>query len=418
MNDNIWNFAGSVTPAAFEARYGWDPTNSFFAPNGSVGAVTQVAYKSEPLTRSVPSVADGGILHPMILGGSFPAVTTLAVATDTGTMPATNFPWAIRSGNLTYIGEIPFAYVNETDRVIALDDLLFDALAPGTVPRHRAMVRLEDINPTDDPEEVGSVAMYLYAAKIPYGFNVIPLYNDPLGTNNHGVPMTQSWTQSPRMLAVLKWMLSHGGTMIDEGYTHQYGSVRNPYSGVSGDDAEFFRAHVDSANYVIWDGPTAEDSTTWAQSRVTSAVAAFKAAGLPLPSIWVTPHYYATDVDYRVFSRTFAARYERTIYYSGLLSGNTVNHAQYIGQFFPYVVQDVYGTKVLPENLGDYEPISMNNNPIRLPADIVREATLNLAVRDGFASFFYDASNGLNPLNQTINGIKQAGYTFVSPSSL
>jgi len=28
----------------------------------------------------------------------------------------TMFPWAVRSGNLTYIGEIPFAYMSEGDR--------------------------------------------------------------------------------------------------------------------------------------------------------------------------------------------------------------------------------------------------------------------------------------------------------------
>ena len=99
MNDNIWNFANYVGPAAFESEYGWDPTNSFFAPNGSVGNVTQVTYKSRVLTRTIPSGADGGVLHPLILGAPFPPVTTLAVATDTSNTPST-FPWAIRSGNL------------------------------------------------------------------------------------------------------------------------------------------------------------------------------------------------------------------------------------------------------------------------------------------------------------------------------
>jgi len=41
----------------------------------------------------------------------------------------TTFPWAVRSGNVTYIGEIPFAYMTEGDRYLIFCDLLFDALA-------------------------------------------------------------------------------------------------------------------------------------------------------------------------------------------------------------------------------------------------------------------------------------------------
>ena len=63
----------------------------------------------------------------------------------------TTFPWAVRSRNLTYVGEIPFPYTSETDRVLVFADLLFDLLAPGTPERHRALVRLEDIDPTSDP---------------------------------------------------------------------------------------------------------------------------------------------------------------------------------------------------------------------------------------------------------------------------
>ncbi|MGH1556018.1 hypothetical protein ACRAWF_42105 [Streptomyces sp. L7] len=65
--------------------------------------------------------------------------------------------------------------------------------------------------------------------------------------------------------------------------------MANPYNGVTGDDFEFYRSHIDSANNVVYDGPVAEDSTLWAQTRVTSALAAFTAAGLPKPTLWTTP---------------------------------------------------------------------------------------------------------------------------------
>jgi uncharacterized protein YdaL len=415
MNDNIWNLAHKIGIPAFENRYGWDPTTSYFGP---VGTVTQVDYKSQPLTRTVPAVADGGVLRPNIVAGSgLPAVTTLAQADDTSTSPATQFPWAIRSANLTYLGEIPFAYVSESDRVIAFEDLLFDALAPATPARHQALLRLEDISPNSDPADLMNVAHYLDQQHIPYGFEVIPVYTDPNGTYNNGTPETRTLLQAPAVVSALRYMLSHGGTIIQHGYTHQYKNVNDPYDGVTGDDFEFFLSHIDSANNVVLDGPVPEDSTVWATGRVVAGKAAFPLALLPIPSLWTTPHYAASAADYGVFKANYTARYERSLYYAGLLSGQPIDTQRYIGQFFPYPVHDVYGASVIPENLGNYEPEPANNRPPRLPADLINSAKLNLAVRDGFASFFYHPYYPLAPLQQTITGIKNLGYTFVSPMS-
>lgn len=408
MNDNIWNLAAKAGAQNFIAKYGWDPTTSYF----SAGGVNAVTYRGKQLTRIVPAAADGGILQPTITSPS--TVTTVATATS----PTMSFPWAVRSGNLTYLGEIPYAYISETDRIIAFEDMLYDALAPAAAVRHRAMLRLEDISPASNPNELMAVAQYLKSQNIPYGFNVIPQYKDPLGYYNDGTPQSISLLQAPQVVNAIRYMLNNGGTIIDEGYTHQYSNVKNPYTGVTGDDFEFFRSHIDASNNVVLDGPVAEDSMSWATSRLISAKEGFLLAPLlPEPSIWVTPHYAASAIDYQAIAQNFPTRYERSLYYSGLLSGQPINSASYIGQFFPYPIHDLYGSAVLPENLGDYEPVPLNNHPVRLPADIIHEADLNLAVRDGFASFFYDPSYGTGPLQQTVSGIKGLGYTFTSPAT-
>jgi len=247
---------------------------------------------------------------------------------------------------------------------------------------------------------------------------VSPYYTDPNGTYNNGVPQTITLAQAPAVVKALKYMVAHGGTIIDHGYTHQHGTSADPYNGTTADDFEFFMSHIDPNNSVVLDGIVPEDSDSWAQARVTSALALFKQVGLPQPALWETPHYAASDTDYRVVARTFTARYEASLYFPGTLSGAPVDHSRWIGQFFPYVVHDVYGTTVLPENVGNYEPVPLNNNPVRLPADMINTAKLNLAVRDGFASFFYHPSYGVAPLRQTVNGIRAAGYTFVSPGGV
>jgi uncharacterized protein YdaL len=262
------------------------------------------------------------------------------------------------------------------------------------------------------------MADYLYAQKIPYGINVIPVYKDPKGTYNNGTAQTITLVQRPQVVSALKYMLARGAVLMDHGYTHQYGNIANPYNGVTGDDFEFYRAHVDSADSVVYDGPVAEDSALWAQARVTSALTQFTLAGLPKPALWTTPHYAASAADYKAISSNFSARLERSLYFSGTLGGSSAGPNAFIGQFFPYVVKDVYGTKVLPENIGNYEPDAYNNHPARLPADLIASAKANLAVRDGFASFFYHPYYPTQPLKDTVDGIKALGYTFVSPTSL
>jgi len=81
-------------------------------------------------------------------------------------------------------------------------------------------------------------------------------------------------------------------------------------------------------------------------------------------------------------------------------------------------VNDVYGTKVLPENLGNYEPELYNNNPPRSAADLVANAAANQVVTQAVASFFFHPDYPLSELAATVAGIKGLGYTFVPASSL
>jgi uncharacterized protein YdaL len=432
LGDNIWDYANAIGPAAFEAKYGWDALNSFFTPNA-----TSVSYKGQSLTRTFPAGTDAGVVAAAICttncAATGPAVTIVANAL---TSTSTSFPWAVRSGNLTYIGEVPFAFVSESDRIVALHDLMFDALAPTTATRHRALVRLEDIDAGDDPNDLINAANYLFSQGVPFSMAVIPQYVDPHGVDSGtNVPTYQSLAQAPAaFLAAIKYALTKGGTLVDHGYTHQYSvgggptgargayvpgtAANNPYDGISADDAEFFLASVNASNTVVWNGPIPGDSTAWAQTRVNAALAEFTAVGLPAPAMWDTPHYFATDRDYAAIATKIGARYERSLYFTGTLRGQAVNYANLMGQFFPYKVKDIYGTTVIPEDLGDYEPLAENNNPPRLEAQLIANAKANLAVRDGVASFFYHPYYGTTPLTNIVTGIKGLGYTFVSASSL
>jgi uncharacterized protein YdaL len=438
--DNVWQLSGSEGSAAdqaFEAAYGWDPSGSFFDTTDNPVAVS---YKGETFSRNAGNGAD--ILAPRITTPA--AVTVLGQANcadGTGTpvncapiaqSTGTSFPWAIRSANLTYVGEVPFSYMSESDRYVAFSDLLFAALAPAATQSHLAVLRLEDVNPTSDPTALRQFADYLSSQQVPFSVNVIPEYTDPNGFNNGGTPKTVTLPQAPLVVSALKYMESKGGSLNEEGYTHQFANIDNPYDGVSGDDAEFYRercattpnppytfdAPCPNSDYAIWTGPVPGDSSAWAAGRALLGRTLFTLAGLNAPAIWVTPHYFASAADYAGIDSIFSTRYEREIFVSGQLGGHPLDYTRIFGQFFPYQVTDVYGEKVIPENLGDYEPTVVNNNPPRLPADIIHNAQVNLAVTQGVASFFYDPNEPLSNLQQIVTGIKALGYTFVSPTSL
>jgi uncharacterized protein YdaL len=370
-----------------------------------------VDYGATALTRYLPDAA--AIM-------SYSGTTTASVlAWAVHGSDGSTFPWAVRGGNLTYIGENPMSYVTANDRYVAFCDLLFDTLAPATPTQHRALIRVEDVGPDADAQLLTAMGDYLASQQVPFGIASYAHYMDPTGYYNGGVAQDVTLGQAPQVVSAVQHMISEGGVLVMHGYTHQYAAVANPYDGVSADDAEFYLAHVDpTTNYVIWDGPVAGDSQVWADGRITTGLQEFASAGLPTPAMFEYPHYFGSAADSHAVLAHFATTYHRGLYADGLLSGGPIDETHVIGVMLPYVGRDVFGFKVLPENLGDYEPVAQNNNPARLVPDMLQTAQVNLAIRDGFASFFVHWYDDLSVVQQLVSGVKAQGYTFVSPSAL
>ena len=73
---------------------------------------------------------------------------------------------------------------------------------------------------------------------------------------------------------------------------------------------------------------------------------------------------------------------------------------------------------MLPENLGNYEPITYNNNPPRTSADIVANAAANQVVTESVASLFFHPDYPLSELQSIVTGVQGLGYTFVPATQL
>ncbi|MGK5683689.1 DUF2334 domain-containing protein [Actinoplanes sp. URMC 104] len=395
---------GDIGQLSSRGGAGWTRRYGFVPQGTQAGPFARVDYKGTALPMSW--AADIGITRVRITDAGRATVLGTAVRTD-----GDSLPWAVRSGNLLHVAENPLPYIAaDNDRYVAFADLLFEALAPGTAQRHRALIRLEDVGPAADPAQLRAVTDYLHGQGIPFSVGVFPVHRDP---NGKAGDATIRLSERPLLVEALRHAAASGGTVLMHGYTHQYADAANPGDGLSGEDAEFYRCHLDARHQsCVLDGPVAEDSTDWALGRIDRGLEELRRAGLPRPSIFEFPHYMASPSAYAAAGSRFPYRYERSLYFPGLLSRQPIPDAGREWQFFPYAVRDVYGATVLPENL-NYVTSTGDSIPGMLDA-----ARANLVVRDGVASFFYHPFLGVGELPRLVDGLRAMGYTFVSPADL
>jgi len=408
---NLWQ-VGATSPGEFQTRFGFR-----FDYMDQAGYPT-VTYKGETFGKDQadPELGRTTILNPTV-------ASAITWACDSG---ASNcLPYIVHGGNLWYVADTPFSFLGEEDRYVIFADVLHDILGIDHQESHRALIRIEDVDPTFPPERLRAVADLLSAERVPFLVSVIPVYTDPLGYYNGGVSRTVLLSRTPEFQEVLRYMTCRGGQILLHGYTHQYGGVPNPYQGVSGEDYEFFRVTLDPLGNFADARPVPEDSRKWAQSRVTAARRELKRSGFEAAA-WSTPHYTASAVDYEVFGVNFPLTIQRAMYFED--SGNvgrksnpgrkknegTSSNVRFAGQFFPCVIQnDIYGQKIIPENLGNVDLTVLSGATVRQPADLIRVARKQKVVRDGWASGFFHPFLEPELLRELVRGVMAEGYTYV-----
>lgn len=231
-------------------------------------------------------------------------------------------------------------------------------------------------------------------------------------------------SQAANLKRSLDYALPRGAEIVMLGYTHRYSNMRNKYTGVSGDDYEFWN--------IVANTPVAEDSTQWALGRYRAGLNELLLNGYN-PVAWEAPRYHASPLASRAITQVFKTTYQRVVYFTAdtpnLLANVSKDFA--VGQIFPYVIpKDYYGQRVLPESVGNIEydisAIDASSSFNYTWQDLMTNAKYGLVVRDGFASFFFhpfwlDASinkPGFADLKSLIDGITGLGYAWVAPSKV
>lgn len=341
--------------------------------------------------------------------------------------------WAIRSGHLTYVAERPFHYMSEDSQYLAAADLYYDLLAPDTEPVQRAAVRIEDVGPESDPEDLYRIADYLHDNDVPFQVAVMPIHVAKVPESSPTRWYGRSLLDTPDVVEALHYMTERGGVLIQHGTTHQYGATDNPYDGTTGADYEFYRSvcsateegpleeeqePCESDSWVRLTGPVADDAVDDHAQRLAEGRRVMVEAGLEEPTIFEVPHYAASANAYVAIEDAYEARHERAQYFAGLTTGENHPDEMAFTQFFPYRVQDIYGTTVLPENVGNPTEEPLNHHPTRPPEFLIDNAAANLVVRESTASFFFHPFLSTEYLDEVVSGITDLGYEFVPATEL
>jgi uncharacterized protein YdaL len=395
FNYHIWNIGG----ANFESRFG------FRYLRIDKSGFSNIVYKSELLPKNQ---SDKDLVCVAILNTNLATVPAVAAMTDVNGVILTNIPYVVRASNLWFVADNPFSNIADEDRYTVFCDLLHDILNINHPERRRAVIRIEDVSAgVYSPQLIRQITDLLRSNNVPFALATIPVWTDPLGYYSSGTPVTHRLADNANPIAVnfreaLRYATTNDGQLIIHGYTHQYGATNNPDYGVSGGDYEFWRKN----NSPAISQPVPEDSVPWVSNRLALARNEFAQAGLPWVA-WETPHYLASALDNRVMGSNFPVMIQRGFYFAADYDPAT-NGNHYLPQHFPYVInRDIYGCKLIPENLGYYNP------PSRLPADMIRVARKNLVVRDGWANAYFHGYLPLTNLQAIVTGIKALGYTYV-----
>ncbi len=290
-------------------------------------------------------------------------------------------PYIVRSGKFLYVADSPFASATETDRYLLFADMLHDILGEDHPESHTALLRIEDVNPLSNPSQLRDIADYLFGEGIPFLVSFVPFYVDP------GAGIRVSISEKPDMVDAIHHMVERGGTIVLHGITHQY-------HGVTTSDYEFWDEDINK--------PIRTDSKHYVEKKIKTGVEECLKNNI-YPLIWETPHYAASELDYSVIASFFTTAMEQRL---------VIEDIDY-SQYFPYVIKkDMYGQKIIPENLG-YVPLDDDPKKEFAYVDsLIHNAEVNLAVRDGYASAFFHPFVSLDALSRLVKGLKRLGYTF------
>jgi uncharacterized protein YdaL len=316
---------------------------------------------------------------------TYPEAGASAVATVA--KGSARLPFVLRAGRFWYVAGSPFSFLELgsglNGRYLVFADALHDMLRVSHAARSpKALLRVEDVNPETEPALIRDIADVFAARRAPFLLSVTPFYVAPERD------LSVALSDRPDVVEALRYAVARGGAIVLHGSTHQY-------RGRTGIDAEF------------WDlkngGGVAEDGEDYVRGRLARALAELWRNDLH-PIAWETPHYVATPFDYALFADYFSTFVERRVY--GVVAAHAYQQA------LPYPIEsDVYGGRIVPENLGY---VAQGQNARAL---VTNGAALRV-VRDAFAGGYIHVATPAAEVARLVDELRRLGYRLVDPYRL
>lgn len=314
------------------------------------------------------------------VGYSFNIVESSAKYSTIATMSDgyNSYPYIINEQNLYYISrwDLGNGYI--------LADSLNDFYYINKFNEGEIFVRIEDVHPFRDTEDLREVADYLYTENVPFIIALIPTYVD------HETKTINTLDMVPEFIETIQYMQAKGGTVILHGYTHQLGEEE-----ISGEGYEFW----DIENNV----PIDEDIETYIRDRVLSGLRLCIENGI-YPLGFEAPHYAMNIDGYKVLKKYFST-------YVGQFQNNNKKFAT---STFPYIIRDSDTFNIfIPENLGYIDKDDI------FAVEKIKENFEKLSMVRGYTGgFFYHPYLDIDYLKECIRFFRDKDVKFLDLKSM
>ena len=296
---------------------------------------------------------------------------------------------------------------------IAFAEGLHDVFQSWGYPEHphqrQGYIRLEDIHPMVDPDAFKAVTDILHEKNIPYMVAVIPVYTNPeTGEQHH-------FSDSPKLLNILKDIQNRGASIILHGYTHQFRlsetgegfefwDVEYNMPIYHAPDEEFVmksrEEFASDAEYAQYMEQLRQFERTYIEQRLTRGIQELANYGL-YPLAFEAPHYTMSQHGYEIVSRFFTT-------YSGQLQLSDEDWQKMTA--VPYITRPTFlkGMTLLPETIGYVDPA----DPEAI-AQMTEKARENMLVRDGLVAGFYHPYLGTEPFLQLLEELEPLSIEWI-----
>ncbi|MED0876213.1 polysaccharide deacetylase family protein [Bacillus mobilis] len=283
-----------------------------------------------------------------------------------------------------YVGEMLFSYFGQKP----------------TTNKLEAYLRLEDVHPAADINQLKEIAELLKEKKMPYMITVIPVYTDPK------TGKTLHLKDKPELVDLLRSMQDDGAAIIMHGYTHQF------YDSETGEGFEFWDVktdqpirqpkhekpktkddfpNIEAYNAYVKKGEEFEEKYT--TDHIEKGIQELVDAKL-YPVAFEAPHYTMSQKGYEILSRYFST-------YVGQLQLSDTTWKSMHSPAYRSTPSFLYGMKLMPETVGFIE----EDKPHAI-AKMKENAVSVSKLSDGVIGAFYHPYLGVKPLKEVLKDLE------------